>query len=101
MDDARDDACQRIAVRHERIIEPGTIECEICWKAFRAYNAGMREAKLVVVKSFGSRAEAQLAKGCGLWLRTPMTRGRQARLPGAIDHAPTEKLRPQALRRRG
>ena len=63
MDNARDDACQRIAVRHERIIEPGTIKCEICWKALRAYNAGMAEAKLVVVRSFGSRAEAQLAKG--------------------------------------
>jgi len=63
MDDAREDACQRIAVGHERIIEPGPIKCEICWKALRAYNAGVPEAKLVVVKLFGSREEAELAKG--------------------------------------
>src|SRR6266550_15674 len=71
MDGPRNDACQWIAIRHETDYKPEIRQLEslaemVAKRALpliRAYDITMQHTKLVVVQSYGSRAEADLAKG--------------------------------------
>jgi len=71
MDGPRKDACQWIAIRHETDYKPKIRQLEslaetVAKRALpliRAYDITMQHTKLVVVQSYGSRAEADLAKG--------------------------------------
>ena len=70
MDDLRNDACQWIGIRHEtdyksEIRQPGSSGegGQASTQLGRAYNIAMQHSKLVVVRSYGSRPEADLAKG--------------------------------------
>ena len=71
MDSPRNDACQWIAIRHETDYKPKIRRLEslaemVAKRALpliRAYDITMQHTKLIVVQSYGSRAEADLAKG--------------------------------------
>jgi hypothetical protein len=71
MNDARNDACQWIGIRHATKYKSEIRQVEqLAERAgkrtlprIQAYNTGMQHSKLVVVQSYGSRPEADLAKG--------------------------------------
>jgi hypothetical protein len=70
MDNARNDACQWIGIRHGTEYKSEILQVEQLAKRvgkrtlprIRAYNTKMQHSKLVIVQTYGSRPEADLAK---------------------------------------